>query len=200
VKTLADWFRDARQRGTSSWLSARFKLDGAVELEYGVDADLPHALRHRTAPLTDSDFALVFAAAQLTLDCDVSTLSEVAGEIKGLGRLELGTIVEPETRLPWHRGLIAQKYDGSKRALAGRGRLRRSRLWSCAWRTRIAPGDIGESGAHWQTWDMMSVVGRSPICWLGISSLSEHDRGDREHGGEVETCLHPSQKISWMRE
>lgn len=33
---------------------------------------------------------------------------------------ELGTIVTPETLLAWHRRLIAQKYDGSKRRGPGR--------------------------------------------------------------------------------
>ena len=65
-------------------VGARFPLGGAVELEYGVDADLPHSLRDGSHPVTDSDFALVFVAAQLTLDGDVSTLSEVAGEVSQL--------------------------------------------------------------------------------------------------------------------
>jgi hypothetical protein len=32
-------------------------------------------------PVTGNDFPLVFVAAQFTLDGDVSTLSEVAGEV-----------------------------------------------------------------------------------------------------------------------
>src|SRR3954469_5094871 len=43
----------------------------------------------------------------------------------GLGRkalAELGTIVTPETLLAWHRRLIAQKYDGSKKRAPGRPR------------------------------------------------------------------------------
>ena len=37
---------------------------------------------------------------------------------------EVATIVTPETLLAWHRKLIAQKYDGSKRRGPGRPRTR----------------------------------------------------------------------------
>src|SRR5215813_13998993 len=49
----------------------------------------------------------------------------LASRAKGLGRkvlAELGTIVTPETLLAWHRRLIAQKYDGSKKRSLGRPR------------------------------------------------------------------------------
>ena len=49
----------------------------------------------------------------------------LAAKAKGLGRkalVELGTIVTPATLLAWHRRLIAQKYDGSKRRGPGRPR------------------------------------------------------------------------------
>jgi hypothetical protein len=49
----------------------------------------------------------------------------LAAKAKGLGRkalAELGTIVTPETLLAWHRRLIAQKYDGSKKREPGRPR------------------------------------------------------------------------------
>jgi hypothetical protein len=49
----------------------------------------------------------------------------LAARAKGLGRkvlIELGTIVTPETLLAWHRRLIAQKYDGSKKRGLGRPR------------------------------------------------------------------------------
>ena len=49
----------------------------------------------------------------------------MAAKAKGLGRkvlVELGTIVTPETLLAWHRRLIAQKYDGSKKRGPGRPR------------------------------------------------------------------------------
>ena len=47
----------------------------------------------------------------------------LAAKAKGLGMkvlVELGTIVTPETLLAWHRRLIAQKYDGSKKRGPGR--------------------------------------------------------------------------------
>lgn len=47
----------------------------------------------------------------------------LAAQAKGLGRkvlVELGTIVTPETLLAWHRRLIAQKYDSSKKRGPGR--------------------------------------------------------------------------------
>jgi len=49
----------------------------------------------------------------------------LATKAKGLGRkvlVELGTIVTPDTLLAWHRRLIAEKYDGSKRRGPGRDR------------------------------------------------------------------------------
>ena len=62
-------------------VGVRFALGRAVELEYGVDADLPHSLRDGSLLVTDSDFALVFVTAQFPLDDDMSTLGEVAGEV-----------------------------------------------------------------------------------------------------------------------
>jgi transposase InsO family protein len=49
----------------------------------------------------------------------------LAVKAKGFGRevlVELATIVTPETLLAWHRRLIAQKYDGSKKRAPGRPR------------------------------------------------------------------------------
>jgi len=47
----------------------------------------------------------------------------LAARAKGLGRkvlADIATIVTPETLLAWHRKLIAQKYDGSKKRGLGR--------------------------------------------------------------------------------
>src|SRR5439155_13503150 len=89
----------------------------------------------------------------------------LAARAKGLGRkvlVELGTIVTPETLLAWHRRLIAQKYDGSKkRGPDDLGRRRRLRDWWCAWRRRIVTGAIGESRAHSPIWGTRSVAARS---------------------------------------
>src|ERR1700704_6212290 len=52
----------------------------------------------------------------------------LAAKAKGLGRRvlrEIATIVSPETLLRWHRRLIAQKYDGSKKRSPGRPRTLR---------------------------------------------------------------------------
>jgi hypothetical protein len=49
----------------------------------------------------------------------------LAPKAKGLGRnvlVEVGTIVTPGTLLAWHRHLIAQKYDGSRKRGPGRPR------------------------------------------------------------------------------
>ena len=49
----------------------------------------------------------------------------LAAKAKGLGRkllAEVATIVTPETLLAWHRKLIAQKYDGSRKRGLGRPR------------------------------------------------------------------------------
>jgi hypothetical protein len=62
-------------------IGVRFALGGAVELEYGVDADLADSLRDGSPPVAGSAFALVFVAAQFALDGNVSTLGEGAGEV-----------------------------------------------------------------------------------------------------------------------
>ena len=49
----------------------------------------------------------------------------LAAKAKGIGRkllAEVATIVTPETLLAWHRKLIAQKYDGSRKRGLGRPR------------------------------------------------------------------------------
>src|SRR5947199_1884923 len=49
----------------------------------------------------------------------------LAAKAKGLGRkllAEIATVVTPETLLAWHRKLIAQKYDGSRKRGLGRPR------------------------------------------------------------------------------
>jgi len=50
----------------------------------------------------------------------------LAEKAKRLGRKaleEIATLVRPETLLPWHRKLIAEKYDGSRRRGPGRPRV-----------------------------------------------------------------------------
>jgi putative transposase len=52
-------------------------------------------------------------------------LRRLAAKAKKLGRRilrEVATIVTPDTLLPWHRKLIARKYDGSKQRGPGRPR------------------------------------------------------------------------------
>ena len=88
-----------------------------------------------------------------------------AVKAKGLARkllVELGTIVTRETLLAWHRRLIAQKYDGSKKRGPGRPRkteeterlvvrmAKENRNWA-----------IGESRAHSPIWGTRSVAARS---------------------------------------
>jgi putative transposase len=82
----------------------------------------------------------------------------LAAKAKGLGRKilsEVATIVTPETLLAWHRKLIAEKYDGSRKRGSGRPRTAESwKLWSCAWPKKTAsglsphPGRLVESGAR----------------------------------------------------
>jgi hypothetical protein len=61
-----------------------FTPNGAVELEHGVDADFPDSLRDGSPLGADSDFSLIFMAAQFALDGDVSALNEVGGEVSQL--------------------------------------------------------------------------------------------------------------------
>jgi hypothetical protein len=75
-------------------IGVRFAIGGAVELEYGVDADLPESLGDGSPLVADSNFALVFVATQFALDGSVSTLGEGAGEVgqlpKGDASMPLG--------------------------------------------------------------------------------------------------------------
>ena len=94
--------------------------------------------------------------------------------------VELGTIVTPETLLAWHRRLIAQKYDGSKKRRPGRPRKAQEieAAESCAWRMRTAPGAIGESRERSPIWGTISVAARSPRSWRehGIEPAPERER------------------------
>jgi len=87
---------------------------------------------------------------------------ETPKKAKTLGRKALeniATLVRPETLLAWHRKLIAQKYDGSKKRGPGRPRVMReireltvrmaneNRTWGYT-RIQGALSNIGHS--HWE--------------------------------------------------
>ena len=77
----------------------------------------------------------------------------VKGKVLGRKVLrEVGSIVTPDTILAWHRKLVAQKWDYSKRRGPGAHRSRR-RLPSSqfAWRGRIPVGAIRRSGERCTT-------------------------------------------------
>jgi putative transposase len=58
--------------------------------------------------------------------------------------------VTPATLLVWHRKLVGNKYDTSKRRKPGpRRRSGASPALSFAWRRRIRYGDTGASTANW---------------------------------------------------
>jgi hypothetical protein len=57
----------------------RFALGGAVELENGIDADFPDWLRDASPLVSDSDFALVFVAADFSL---IATCARRAAETR----------------------------------------------------------------------------------------------------------------------
>ncbi len=59
----------------------RCTFGGAVELEDGVDADLPDTLRDGRPLVADSDFALVFVAAQFAFDGNVGAFGESGDEL-----------------------------------------------------------------------------------------------------------------------
>src|SRR5262249_17812019 len=59
----------------------RFAFDGAVELEHGVDSNFPDSLRDGRLFGADNDFALVFVAAQLALDDNMSTFGKSGDEL-----------------------------------------------------------------------------------------------------------------------
>jgi hypothetical protein len=59
-------------------------LNGAVELEHGVDADFPDSLGTVSPLGADDDFPLVLVAAQFALNGDILTFGERAGEVSQL--------------------------------------------------------------------------------------------------------------------
>ena len=110
----------------------------------------------------------------------------LAAKAKRLGRkvlVELGTIVTPETLLAWHRRLIAQKYDGSKKRGPGRPRTaeeieklvvrsaNENRTWA-----------IGESRVHSPIWGTTSVTARSLRSWCE-TELSQRRSGNERLPG-----------------
>jgi len=77
-----------------------------------------------------------------------------ARKAKAVGRkalLALDTIVSPDTLMRWHRRLVAQKWDFSKRRSPGRpGVMREISQLSFAWRRRIPGGATPEFRGRWR--------------------------------------------------
>jgi len=67
----------------------RFAFDSAVQLEHGVDSNFPDSLGDGSLFGADNDFALVFVAAQLARDGNMSTFGE-SGEVSAINRLIRG--------------------------------------------------------------------------------------------------------------
>jgi len=98
-------------------------------------------------------------------DTERKTLAEIGKQLRKKALEEVATIVKPETILSWHRKLIAKKFDGSKNRSCP-GRPKRKGNWrhgSCAWRRRIAAGDMTESWVLWPIWDTKLAITRSEI-------------------------------------
>ena len=121
----------------------------------------------------------------------------LAAKAKGVGRKllrEVATIVTPETLLFWHRRLIAQKYDGSRKR--GRGRPRKSeeiedlvvRLAkeNRSWGYRRIQGALSNLGHQ---------VGRGTIAEMlarhGIEPAPERERKRRDLPGHFLSNLRP---------
>src|SRR5262249_778627 len=64
----------------------RFAVDCAIEFEHRVDANFPDSLRDCSLLLRDSDLALVFVAAQFTLDPHLPIFGARPGEISRLSK------------------------------------------------------------------------------------------------------------------
>ena len=90
-----------------------FTLNGAVELEHGVDADFPDSLRDGSPLGADSDFALVFVAAQFALDGDVSALNEGAGEVSQFPEGDASMPLGP--RFPRSGVILSGRFGGERK-------------------------------------------------------------------------------------
>jgi hypothetical protein len=64
----------------------RFPLDSAVEFEHGVEADLPESLPDGSFLEADSDFALLFVAAQFARYGHLSPLASLPAKCQPLPR------------------------------------------------------------------------------------------------------------------
>ena len=86
-------------------------------------------------------------------DPERKTLAEIGKELGRKALAEVATLVTPETILGWHRKLIAQKFDGSKkRGTPGRPSTPKEiEDRSCASRARTDRGGTGESWARSRT-------------------------------------------------
>ena len=78
----------------------------------------------------------------------------LARKAKAVGRralLELDTLVSPDTLMRWHRRLVAQKWDFSKRRGPGSpGIMRQISPLIFAWRRRTRGGATPEFKGHWR--------------------------------------------------
>ena len=93
-------------------LVSGFALGGAVELQDGVDADLPDSLEDCGLVGGDGEFALVFVATEFALDGHMRALGEGAGKI--------GQSPEGDASMP-----LGARFPGSGVILPGRlGRQR----------------------------------------------------------------------------
>ncbi len=106
----------------------------------------------------------------------------LAAKAKGIRRKvleELGTIVTPETLLAWHRRLIAQKYDGSKKRDPGRPRTEnevealivRMARDNRSWGYRRIQGALGNLGHEIGRGTIADILARQ-----GIEPAPERER------------------------
>jgi putative transposase len=75
-------------------------------------------------------------------DDERKTLAEIGMKLGKQALEEVASIVQPDTILAWHRTLVAQKFEGTrKRQGSGAPQsMRRWRPWWCGWPRKIACG------------------------------------------------------------
>ena len=86
-------------------------------------------------------------------DTELITLAEIGKRLGRRAFREVACVAKPGTILAWYRGLVAQKFDGSKHRQYPTALLfhQESKPWLSGWRERTRAGAMTASSVPWRT-------------------------------------------------